>query len=138
MEEHKEISACLRSLEVHTNQYLNTGYAVTKYFLSTIAGSDPLTFKEIDASVTVYADEVKGINMASTAEEAILNDGLVRLTLKQNEDKAEHIPSFLGNGQGKSAAKYLGNFCTYDSHNKTSANTRIYKAKEAFYSLGKL
>ena len=103
--------------------------------------------------------------MASTADEAIatiktstqlLNDGLVALTLKQNEDKAEHVPSFLGIGQekftrhctkevycegmgtGKSVAKYLGNFCSFDSNNKSIIATRIYKAKEAFYSLGKL
>ncbi len=98
---------------------------------------DPLTRKELNVSVTVYADDVKEINMASTAEEAIdtiqtstdiLNQGLVALTFKQNEDKAEHAPSFLGNGREKftkpfvtevaelkigtsrSVAKYVGNF----------------------------
>ena len=48
--------------------------------------------------------------MASTATEAIatictsteiLNTHLVILTLKQNEGKADHVPSFLGNVQGK-------------------------------------
>ena len=81
---------------------------------------------------------------------------MVNLTLKQNEGKAEHVPSFLGNGQekltkafttedsqlrigtSKSVARYLGNFCTYDNHNRTVVETRTYKAKEAFYSLGKL
>ena len=97
--------------------------------------------------------------MASTATEAIatiststdiLNMHLVNLTLNQNEGKAEHVPSFLGNGQekltkafttavsqlkigtSKSVARYLGNFCTYDNHNKTIVETRTYKAKEAF------
>ncbi len=73
-------------------------------------GIDPLTLQSIDASVTVYADDVKDINMTSNAEEAIatirtsteiLNQGLSPLTLKQNDDKAEHVPSFLGNGQEK-------------------------------------
>ncbi len=81
-----------------------------KEVLSTITGSDPLTFKYIDVSVTVYADDVKEINMASAADEAIatirastniLNEGLIPVPLKQNEDKAEHILSFLGNGQEK-------------------------------------
>ncbi len=78
--------------------------------LPSITGSDPLTQKELDVSVTVYADDVKEINMASSWMEAIatisasteiLNTELINLTLKQNEGKAEHVPSFLGNGQEK-------------------------------------
>ena len=104
-----------------------------------IIGEDPLTRKEVDRSVTVYADDVKEINLASTAEEAIgaiqtstsiLNQGLISLTLKQNDDKAANVPCFLGSGQekltksftyevgnlkigtSKPVAKYLGNFCS--------------------------
>ncbi len=136
-----------------------------KETLPSITGEDPVTQKLLDVAVTVYADDVKEINMASTAVEAIaninsstaiLNMNLVDLTLKQNNGKAEHVPSFLGKGQdkltkqftaavaelkigaSKSVARYLGNFCTYDNHNKTIVETRTYKAKEAFYSLGRL
>jgi len=138
---------------------------IKKERLPAIIGCDPLSQKELDLAVTVYADDVKEINMASTATEAIatictsteiLNTDLANLTLKQNEGKAEHVLSFLGNGQEKltkaftaavselkigtsrSVARYLGNYCTYDNHNKTIVETRTYKAKEAFYSLGRL
>ncbi len=110
--------------------------------------------------MTVHADDVKDINQEAIvtiqASRNILNQELIPLTLKQNEDKAEHATSFLGNGQeqftkhfthevtefrkgtSKSAARHLGNFCSYDNHNNTIVSTRIYKAKEAFYSLGRL
>jgi hypothetical protein len=127
--------------------------------LPSIIGRDPLSQQELDVSITVYADDVKEINMASTADEAvatinkstqILDSKLTELTLMQNQGKAEHVPSFLGKGQerltrvftaavahleigaSKSVAKYLGNFCTYDNLNKTTIDTRTYKAKEAF------
>ncbi len=41
-----------------------------KEVLPAIMGKDPLTIKDLDVSVSVYADDVKEINMASTADEA--------------------------------------------------------------------
>ena len=134
----------------------------TKGFL---ISRDPLTQEMIDVSVTVYADDVKEINMVHAAEEAIevltqsmnlLNEGILPLGLKQNDHKAEHVPSFLGMGhekhskdfatllsekgmdESKSVARYLGNYYAYNQSTKVTIQTRIYKAKEAYYALGRI
>ena len=125
---------------------------------------DPLTKITLDVSTTSYADDVKEINVASSAEEArdiiarsgaLLDSNISPATLAQNMGKAEHVASFCGLGQDshtkklsqyleennlgklKPTARYLGAWPQHNCSTLEVVDRRCRAAKESFYGMGK-
>ena len=132
---------------------------------SGIEARDPKTGKVVNVSNTVFADDLKEINMVKDAQEAIetiarsgtlLDTKLETMKMKQNVEKAEHVAMFLGSGKEvqtrklinemKSAglgavrpkARYLGAQLTHNGSPAETVQARIRGAKEAFFAMGKL
>ena len=124
---------------------------------------DPVTGASVDVSVTSYADDVKEINMTTSASDAaqtiarsgvLLDQAIAHSTLGQNTSKAEHIASFMGNRQNAntkevtqlfeehglgtvlSSARYLGAWPTFNGSTKIVIEKRVRSAKESYYGMG--
>ena len=72
---------------------------------TSIQAIDPVSEVEVDVSVTSYADDVKEINMTTSAQDAchtiarsgvLLDQEIASSTIGQNTAKAEHVASFMG------------------------------------------
>ena len=76
---------------------------------SEVRAQDPVTKKMVNVSDTVFADDLKEINLVRSADEAVeavarsgvlLDQKLEAMKMKQNVEKAEHVLMFLGAWEG--------------------------------------
>ncbi len=80
----------------------------------TLTATDPNTGREVDVSVTLYADDVNERNLTRDEEHRqevlqvstqLFDQQLERLSMAQNLSKAEHMPTFLSKGCVKETKK---------------------------------
>ena len=129
-----------------------------------VSARDYVTGEEVDVSVTGFTDDVKELNLAVDAQEAVenvcrstvlLDEDSSAASMGQNAGKAEHVATFLGPGQDsftrkfkeevdryevgalRKEARYLGAWPTFNGSPAEVVDKRCKAAKEAYYSMGK-
>ena len=130
---------------------------------TSIHAIDPHIATDVDVSVTGYADDVKEINLTTSAKDVVhtiarsgvlLDQHIAHATLGQNNSKAEHIDSFAGLRQDANTkeltglldehglgslgpcARYLGAWPTHNGSNGILIDKRIRADKEGLLWAG--
>ena len=133
---------------------------MTRPRVAALSARHPLTGIRVQVSRTVYADDVAETNLTGTPDEMVatirdsdaqLDAALGEVGLRQNYDKAEHVPVFMGKGSVAATrevqrrdgvpgrvvrqARYLGNIRQADGGTQANVDKRRGAAQEAFYLL---